>query len=118
MSGCVRHLPPAIPNPACHQEPERKRERVKEGRRIEGGAQIQPKGRDEEKITRAQRRKEESISVEIMKSLKEEGGRERRSGGKAGREETHQIKVKLHHATFSDYLTDVSCLVCLILPIQ
>lgn len=59
MSGCMRHLPPAIPNPACHQEPERaqEKERVQEGRRIEGGAQIQPRGRDKGKTTRAQRRK-------------------------------------------------------------
>lgn len=73
MSGCMKHLPPAIPNPACHQDPEREREYRKGGGSREGHRYSQEggmKGKQQEH----KEEKEESISAGIMKSLQEEGG--------------------------------------------
>lgn len=65
MSGSVRHLAPAVPNLACHHESERGG--LREGHRYsqEGGI----KGKQQEH----KEEKEESISVGLMKNLKEEG---------------------------------------------
>jgi len=51
----LRHLPPALPNSACHEEPGKK---VQERRRTEGGAWMHPSGWGEMKTTKRTNLKE------------------------------------------------------------